>query len=109
MQLHPKTGTFLFPPELKREDEGVTVFLPQPRDELLGRDDAHFLLLRGDGVEEVGQACEQILLLLLLRLVGQHVLAEGPAEVEGLEHRVTVTCVSELRGEQKKKKPTPPG
>lgn len=94
------TGVFLtkgFPPGLKYEDEGVTVFLPQPRDELLGRDDAHFLLLRGDGVKEVSQTCEQVLLLLLLRLVGQHVLPEGPAEVEGLEHRVTVTCVSKLR------------
>lgn len=79
----------------------LTVLFSQAGDELLGRDDAHFLLLRGDGVEEVGQTCEQVLLLLLLRFVGQHVLPEGPAEVEGLEHRVTVARVSELRGEEK--------
>lgn len=64
----------------------LTIFLPQSGDELFGRDDAHFLLLCGDGVEEVSQACEQVLLLLLLGFVSQHVLPEGPAEVERLEH-----------------------
>lgn len=64
----------------------LTVLFPQAGDELLGRDDAHFLLLRGDGVEEVRQACEQVLLLLLLGFVSQHVLPERPAEVERLEH-----------------------
>lgn len=80
----------------------LTVLLPQARDKLLGRDDAHFLLLRGDGVEEVGQACEEVLLLLLLRFVGQHVLPERSTEVERLEHRVTVTRVSKLREEDDK-------
>lgn len=74
----------------------LTVFFAQARDELLGRDHPHFLLLGGDGVEEVGQAGEQVLLLLLLGFVRQHVLPERPAEVEGLEHRVTVTGVSKL-------------
>ena len=75
----------------------LTILLAQARDELLGRDDAHLLLLRGDAVEEVGQAREQVLLLLLLGLVGQHVLPKRPAEVEGLQHRVTVTRVPKLR------------
>lgn len=77
----------------------LTILLPQPRDELLRRDDAHFLLLRGNGVKEVRQAREQVLLLLLLGFVGQHVLPERPAEVESLKHRVTVTRVSKLWGE----------
>lgn len=47
-------------------------------------------------MEKVSQACEQVLLLLLLGFVGKHVLPERPAEVEGLQHRVAVTCVSEL-------------
>lgn len=81
----------------------LTVLLPQAGDELLGRDDADFLLLRGDGVEEVGQACEQVLLLLLLGFVGQHVLSKRPAEVERLEHGVTVTCVSKLRKEEEER------
>lgn len=76
--------------------KALTVLFAQARDELLGWDHAHFLLLRGDGVEEVGQAREQVLLLLLLGLVRQHVLPERPAEVEGLKHRITVTCVSKL-------------
>ena len=50
-------------------------------------------------MEEVGQACEQVLLLLLLGLVCQHVLPERPAEVQSLEHGVTVTRVSKLRRE----------
>lgn len=50
-------------------------------------------------MEEVGQACEQVLLLLLLGFVCQHVLPERPAEVQSLEHGVTVTCVSKLRRE----------
>lgn len=74
----------------------LTVFFAQARDELLGRDHPHFLLLGGDGVEEVSQAGEQVLLLLLLGFVRQHVLPERPAEVEGLEHRVTVTGVPKL-------------
>lgn len=49
-------------------------------------------------MEEVCQTREQVLLLLLLGLVGQHVLPEGPAEVQGLKHRVTVTRVAKLRG-----------
>ena len=40
----------------------LTVLLPQAGDELLGGDDPHLLLLRGDAVEEVGQAGEQRLL-----------------------------------------------
>lgn len=48
-------------------------------------------------MEEVCQTREQVLLLLLLGLVGQHVLPEGPAEVQGLKHRVTVTSVPKLR------------
>lgn len=74
----------------------LTVFFAEARDELLGRDHPHFLLLGGDGVEEVSQASEQVLLLLLLGFVRQHVLPERPAEVEGLEHRVTVARVSKL-------------
>lgn len=77
--------------------QALTVLLPQPGDELLGWDHAHFLLLRGNGVEEVSQTCEKVFLLLLLCFVGQHVLPERPAEVEGLQHRVTVASVSKLR------------
>lgn len=47
-------------------------------------------------MEKVSQACEQVLLLLLLGFVGKHVLPERPAEVEGLQHRVAVARVSEL-------------
>lgn len=81
-----------------RLEASLTVLFAQARDELLGRDHPHFLLLGGDGVEEVSQAGEQVLLLLLLGFVRQHVLPERPAEVEGLEHRVTVTGVSKLEG-----------
>lgn len=52
-------------------------------------------------MEEVGQTCEQVLLLLLLGFVGQHVLSKRPAEVERLEHGVTVACVSKLRKEER--------
>jgi len=55
-------------------------------------------------VEEVGQAGEQVLLLLLLRLGRQDVLPEGPAEVERLEHRVTVARVPELRGRGRRRR-----
>lgn len=51
-------------------------------------------------MKQVGQAGEQVLLLLLLGFVRQHVLPERPAEVERLEHRVTVTRVPELRGQR---------
>lgn len=64
----------------------LTILLSQPGDELLGWDDTHFFLLCSNGVEEVSQACEQVLLLLLLGFVGQHVLPERPAEVESLQH-----------------------
>ena len=74
----------------------LTVLLPQAGDELLGGDDPHLLLLGGDAVEEVGQAGEQVLPLLLLGLVGQDVLPERPARIQGLQHRVAVACVPEL-------------
>lgn len=86
------------PGRLWKPLSALTVLFAQARDELLGRDHPHFLLLGGDGVEEVSQAGEQVLLLLLLGFVRQHVLPERPAEVEGLEHRVTVAGVSKLGG-----------
>lgn len=39
-----------------------TIFLPEPGDEFLGRDDSDFLLLGGDAVEQVCQAGEEGLL-----------------------------------------------
>lgn len=39
----------------------LTILFAKPCDELLGWDDAHFPLLVGDAVEQVGQACEQVL------------------------------------------------
>lgn len=74
----------------------LTIFFSQPRNELLWWDHANLLLLRGDAVEKVCQACQQVFLLFLLGLVCQHILPEGPAEVQGLKHGVTVACVSEL-------------
>ena len=77
----------------------TTFLLPEPRDKLLGRDGADFLLLRGDRVEEVGEAGEKRLLApLVLRLVLQHLVAERLAEVEGLQHRVGVAGVAKLKG-----------
>ena len=49
----------------------LTILLPQTGDELLGGDDPHLLLLRGDAVEEVGQAGEQRLLAPWLHLQTQ--------------------------------------
>lgn len=77
----------------------LTVLFAQPRDELLRRDDAHLPLLVGDAVEQVGQAGEQVLFAPGLTPVGQDLLPKWPAEVQGLEHRVAVAGVSELRGE----------
>lgn len=74
----------------------LTIFFSQPRNELLWWDHANLLLLRGDAVEKVCQACQQVLFLFLLGLVRQHVLPERPAEVQGLKNGVTVACVSEL-------------
>ena len=84
--------------------------LPQPRDELFRRDSAHFLLLRGDRVEEVREAGEEGLLAavgpghgggglvgLALGLVLEDLLAEGLAEVECLDHAVRVAGVAELK------------
>ena len=52
-------------------------------------------------MEQVGEAREQRLLApaLVLGLVVQHFIAEGTAEVEGLQHRVRVAGVAELQGE----------
>lgn len=72
------------------------ILFSQPRDELLWWDHANLLLLRGNAVEKVCQTRQQIFLLLLLGLVCQHVLTEWPAEVQCLEHGVTVACVSKI-------------
>lgn len=46
----------------------LTIFLPETRDEFLGRDDADFLLLCGDAVEQVSQAGEEGLFSTRLHL-----------------------------------------
>lgn len=75
----------------------LTIFLPQPGDELLWWNDSHFLLLSGDAVEQVSQAGEQALFPPRLDFIGQHFLSEGPAEVQCLQHWVTVAGVAKLR------------
>lgn len=80
----------------KKENRPLTILLPQTWDELLGGDHAHLLLLRGDAVEEVGQTGEKVLLFLLLDFIRQHILPERPAEIQSLQHWVTVTCVPKL-------------
>lgn len=74
----------------------LTILFSQPRNELLWWDHANLLLLCGNAVEKVCQARQQVFLLFLLGLVCQHILTERPAEVQGLEHRVTVARVPEL-------------
>lgn len=79
----------------------LTIFFSQPRNELLWWDHADLLLLCGDAVEKICQACQQVLFLFLLGLVCQHILPERPAEVQGLKNGVTVACVSELPKDKK--------
>ncbi len=74
----------------------LTIFFPQPGDELLWWNDSHFLLLSCNAVEEVRQAGEQALLPSRLDLIGQHFLPEGPAKVQCLQHWVTVAGVAKL-------------
>jgi len=75
----------------------LLLLLAQPCDELLGRNGAHLLLLRGNAVEEIRQAGEQRLLgPLVLGLVLQDLLAKWLAEVEGLQHRVAVAGVPKV-------------
>lgn len=74
----------------------LTILFPQPWNELLWWDHADLLLLRGNAVEKVCQAGQQVFLLFLLGLVCQHILTERPAEIQGLKHGVTVACVPEL-------------
>lgn len=74
----------------------LTILFPQPRNELLWWDHANLLLLRGNAVEKVCQARQQVFLLFLLGFICQHILPERPAEVQGLKHGVTVASVSEL-------------
>ncbi len=70
-----------------------TIFFPQPWDELLGRDDADFLLLCGDAVEQVGQTGEEGLLTtrLHLHMKDTHLLLTKPW---------TVTFLTELQGDR---------
>lgn len=75
----------------------LTVLLAEPRDELFGWYDANFSLLVGNTVEEVGQAGEQVLLSTGLAAICQDLLPKRPAEVESLQHRVTVTRVPKLK------------
>ena len=72
------------------------VSFSQPRNELLWWDHADLLLLRGGAVEKVCQACQQVFLIFFLDLVCQRILPEQPAEVQGLKHGVTVSCVSKV-------------
>lgn len=74
----------------------LTILFSQPWNELLWWDHANLLLLRGNAVEKVCQACQQVFLLFLLGLVCQHILTERPAEIQGLKHGVTVACVPKL-------------
>lgn len=75
-----------------------TFFFSQPCYKLFWRYRADFLFLRGDAVEQVGQACEQRLFRpLVLRLVLQHLVPERLAEVERLQHRVAVASVAKLK------------
>lgn len=74
----------------------LTILFPQPWNELLWWDHADLLLLRGNAVEKVCQAGQQVFLLFLLGLVCQHILTERPAEIQGLKHGVTVACVPKL-------------
>lgn len=76
----------------------LLLLFAQPGDELLGRNRADLLLLRGNAVEQIGQAGEQRLLgALVLRLVLEHFVAEGLTEVERLENGIAVACVAELQ------------
>lgn len=77
---------------------GLTIFFSQPWDELLWGDDSHLFFLRSDAVEEVCQTGEQAFFAPWLDLIGQHFLPEGPAEVQGLQYRVTIAGVAELKG-----------
>lgn len=79
-----------------RTQNFLTIFLPQPGDELLWWNDSHFLLLSCNAVEKVSQACEQALFPSRLDLIGQHFLPEGPAKVQCLQHWVTVAGVAKL-------------
>lgn len=54
--------------KVQHHAESLTIFLSQPWDEFLGRDNADFLLLCGDAVEQVSQAGEQGLFTARLHL-----------------------------------------
>ena len=59
---------------------------------------ADLFLLCGNVVEEVGQAGEQRLLgALVACLVFEHLLPEGSAEIQCLQHRIAVAGVAELK------------
>lgn len=69
----------------------------QSGDELFGCNRADFLLLRGNAVEQVGQAGQQRLLgALVFRLVLEHTIAKWLAKVKRLQHGVAVASVAEL-------------
>lgn len=87
----------------------LTILFSQPGNELLRWDDTNLLLLRGNAVEKVRQACQQVFLLFLLGLVCQHILTERPAEVQGLKHRVAVARVPELPGDNRDSSDHGPG
>lgn len=73
------------------------LLLAQTRYKLLRRNRTDLLLLRGNAIEEISKAREQRLLgPLVLGLVLEDLLAEWLAEVEGLQHRVTVAGIPEV-------------
>ncbi len=76
-----------------------TIFFTKSRNELLRGYHPNFPLLVGYTVEQVGQAGEQVLLAARLAPVREDLLPERPAEVQCLEHRVTVAGVSKLWNE----------
>ena len=73
------------------------LLLPQTSDKFLGCNGSHFPLLSDDTVEQVSQAGQQsLLVLLVLRLVLQHLVSERFAEVKRLQHWVGVAGVAEI-------------
>lgn len=78
--------------------KNLTIFFSKFGNELLWCYFSHFLLLSGDHIEQVTEAGEQTLFfaVLLLLTINKNLIPKWLAEVEGLQHRVTIACVSKL-------------
>ena len=73
-----------------------TIVLAQAGKEFLGSDNASLLLVAGNGVKEIGQTGEEVLVLAFGLSVQQDVIAEAGAKVERLDDRVEVARVAKL-------------